>query len=270
MGNCAWVNERDLIMKTKKHKFLDWMDFSSNFDKVTFKKSIILTEFTSCQDIAFRCWDSIHIPNIEIKTEDPWILNKELLLLYTMKLNKILPLNLFRYILRAIILFNTDVAQKEYQGSLDRISPLINFKDLAPSMEPLFGRANINNAFLTYEGVEVSKRILYLIRQKYDTIECCLILPRVAQILLWFLEDYEVYAVLCTLIQDSQMNQESPYLNFVFPFTLLKHKQMVREVRNLLKYEFNLDTEDMDIKPVIRDMIYNILVGYVRPDVKCI
>jgi hypothetical protein len=45
---------------------------------------------------------------------------------------------------------------------------------------------------------------------------------------------------------------------------------MVREVRNLLKYECNLDTEDMDMKPVIRDMIYNILVGYVRPDVKLI
>jgi hypothetical protein len=257
-------------METKKHKFLDWMDFSSNFDKVTFKKSIILTEFTSCQEIAFRCWNSIHIPNIEAKPEDPWVMNEELLLLYTRKLNKILPLNLFRKILRAIVLFNSDAAHKEFQESLDRISPLINFKDLAPSMEPLFGRTNINNAFLTYEGVEVSKRVLYLIREKYNMIECCLILPRVAQILLWFLEDYEVYAVLCTLIQDSQMHQESPYFSFVFPFTLVKHKQMVREVRNLLKYECNLDTEDMDMKPVIRDMIYNILVGYVRPDVKLI
>lgn len=270
MGNCVCTYERHHLLESKKHEYLEWMDFTSNFDKVTFKKSIILTEFTSCQDIAFRSWESIHIPYNETSPEDPWVINKELLLLYTRKLNKILPLNLFRTILRAIILFNSDAAHKEFKESLARISPLINFKDLAPSMEPLFGRTNINNAFLTYEGVEACKRILYLIREKYDMIECCLILPRVAQILLWFLEDYEVYAVLCTLIQDSQMHQESPYFSFVFPFTLVKHKQMVREVRKLLKNECYLDTGEMDMKPVIRDMVYNILVGYVRPDVKFI
>ena len=149
MGNCACVNERHLILESKKHKILDWMDYTSSFDKVTFKKSIILTEFTSGQEIAFRTWSSIQIPNIEAKPEDPWAINKELLVLYTRKLNKILPLNLFRSILRAIILFNSDAAQKEFQESLAKISPLISFKDLAPSMEPLFGRANINNAFLT-------------------------------------------------------------------------------------------------------------------------
>lgn len=137
-------------------------------------------------------------------------------------------------------------------------------------MEPLFGRANINNAFLTLEGVEASKRILYLIREKYDIIECCLILPRATQILLWFLDENEVFAILCTLIDDSALYQENPYFVFVFAFSLITHKQMVREIIKLLKYECELDIDEGKMKPVIRDMLYNMLVGYVRPDVKYI
>lgn len=100
------------------------------------------------------------------------------------EIRKGVPNYLIRGVICKIISFDDDIARSEYYSTLNSLDPEPDFANLLPTAEPLFGRKDLTNVFLTMQGMISCKAVLHLLQKKLGEIEVCLILPRVIQLML--------------------------------------------------------------------------------------
>mmetsp|Transcript_32442 Transcript_32442/g.32143 ORF Transcript_32442/g.32143 Transcript_32442/m.32143 type:complete len:447 (-) Transcript_32442:19-1359(-) len=181
-------------------------------------------------------------------------------------IRKGVPNYLIRNVICKLITFDNEIAKTEYYDYTNNLDPELNFSELPPSAEPLFGRKDLMNCFLTFQGATVCKTILYVIHKKSTDIEACLILPRIVQALLWFMKEHETYQIIQVLIAESRYRENCPKFTFHFPLTVIKHKRIVknilRKVKEMLK---EIEINDKKIEEVIKDIAFNMLIGYISP-----
>lgn len=56
----------------------------------------------------------------------------------------------------------------------------LDLLDLAPTIDPMFGRKKLSNVYLTPKGAESNKRLLLVIQKMNKDIVYCRMLPRVS------------------------------------------------------------------------------------------
>ena len=152
------------------------------------------------------------------------------------------------------------MARNKYGEILEILEPLPDFLNLSPTLDPLFGRKDLQNVFLTSLGIIGCKRMLFALKSTIQDLTICLLLPRIAQLLLWFLREHEAYQVLQVLVNDSKVLQECEKFSYHFPCSLGKYKQISKSVALMINTGNN-----KRLRIVIKDIIYNVMVGYISP-----
>lgn len=264
MGNCCSSNQYSEHENLESIKVEQWFAGNDSFDGVTFNRSIELEENLSFQRILRQAWKNVDLESCTKELPKSPRFNTEAYTSLRCHIQMGVPNFLIRNVILKIIYFDDDSAHNNYSGLLDCLD-VPDFLDLPRTMEPFFGRKDLTNAFLTIQGIISCKRILYVVQNTMREVEVCLILPRFVQLLLWFLREHEVYQIASVLIQESKTRENCPKFTFHFPLTLLQHKQVARVVLQQVKLRIGKLNQDKMLKLVVKDMIYNMLVGYISP-----
>jgi hypothetical protein len=85
-------------------------------------------------------------------------------------------------------------------------------------------------------------------------------LPRVCQLLFWFLKEVEVFTVLSVLVAESKERQSCEKFLMHFPFGLAKYKEIVGIAMLMIG---NVRSKPM--KLIIKDAVFNFMVGFISP-----
>ena len=159
-----------------------------------------------------------------------------------------------------LIPFDDDLARNNYGEILETLEPLPDFTSLPPTLDPLFGRKDMQNVFLTSVGIIGCKRVLHALKCTVTDVKICVLLPRVAQLLLWFMKEHEVFQVLLVLLTESKEMQECEKFSYYFPMSLEKHREAAEVIIEMAGLEKSTLLRDL-----VKDIIYNLMVGYISP-----
>lgn len=167
---------------------------------------------------------------------------------------------MIREVILQLIPFDDDFARNNYGEILEALEPLPDFMNLPPTLDPLFGRKELQNVFLTSVGMIGCKRVLFALKSTIEDVKVCMLLPRVTQLLLWFMREHEVFQVVQVLVNESKIRQDCEKHSYFFPFSLEKQKQVAMAIAGLAGVKTNKYFILM-----VKDMVYNFVVGYISP-----
>ncbi|CAG9316964.1 unnamed protein product [Blepharisma stoltei] len=267
MGNCCTKNQyNDMQDNLISIRTEDWFVGNEYFDWAGYHRNIEFENYTFFQKALYQGWKDVDLnQNFIEETSSPQFNNSAYLQL-CLDIRKGVPNYLIRNVISKLITYDNDVAKTEYYDYTNQLDPDLNFLDLPAEDDPLFGRKDLLNCFLTYRGATACKSILYVIHKKTSDIEVCLILPRVTQILLWFMKEHETYQILQVLIAESRNKEKCQNYSFHFPLTDFQHKKVVKKIFKRVKEKMGeIQINEKCVKKVIKDIAFNMLVGYISP-----
>ncbi|OMJ75033.1 hypothetical protein SteCoe_25915 [Stentor coeruleus] len=261
MGACCQTNQPlekyDTIANMKLEQWYIGNDF---FDGFTFNRNIQLDENNSFQKFLRQGWKGKDLHTSPPPRNCIASFNTKNHADLNYSIQKGVPNYLIREVVLKLVTFDDDLARNNYGEILECLEPLPDFVNLPATLEPFFGRRDLNNVFLTSIGIVSCKRILHTIKMTMTEIKVCILLPRVTQLMLWFLKEHEVFQVIQVLLNESKGTQMCEKYSLHFPFGLEKFKEIARIICKHLEQEDN-----KKLRIVIKDVMYNFLVGYISP-----
>lgn len=135
--------------------------------------------------------------------------------------------------------------------------------------ENLFGRNKISNTLLNAIGTDSHTKILNKIKENYPHIDYNPILPRIVQLLLWYVPEKPAYEMLVILIEFHCKNEEENTIkpenaDIVFFTTNIKTlKVLVDHPLTLLKIHNKRKLAKQIIKQMIIEMFVSIIPYHV-------
>ena len=187
------------------------------------------------------------------------------------------PNFLIRQVILKLISFDNDISSNNYNQILECLDPLPDFLKASPTTEALFGRRHLENVFLTSSGTISCKRVLFALKFVMNDSKFCVILPRVTQLLLWFLKEHEVFTVLQVLLKESVERKDSFSMffgrglcqfSYIASVVLTFISARVKNPEGLMddQIDSQANHEKSMVMRLVNDMTYHFLVGYISPE----
>lgn len=104
--------------------------------------------------------------------------------------------------------------------------------------KPYFGRKSVSSNFLTVQGLKTMEKILFFLQAKFSDISYCPMLPRIVQMLLWYVPEKIALKIVLNLIEETENPSSSDSKQFIIT-SPLKAKALIRKSLSQVKGEFH-------------------------------
>ncbi|OMJ95687.1 hypothetical protein SteCoe_939 [Stentor coeruleus] len=207
MGNCKG-NSKSLTQERKNIALSsNWMKESGYLDRFIFSQKLDINNFEKLQFfLVCNCIDlELLRPHSKTPSYDRFFIEKFQEKLKRQYLHRGLPISKVSEFLQCI--FSIDPANTMIADIRD-YSELVKTGHLNEE-KPHFGRQNISSNFLNTKGITAMYNALYTLHNEFPDIVYCPVLPRIVQVLLWFIPSNKAVIIMKLLINESLSSEKN-------------------------------------------------------------
>lgn len=259
MGNCKG-NSKSLTQERKKIALsTNWMKESGYLDRFIFSQKLDISNFEKLQFFfVCNCIDlELLRPHSKTPSYDRFFIEKFQEKLKRQYIFRGLPISKVSEFLQCI--FSIDPANTMI-ADLRNYSELIKTGHISGE-KPHFGRQNISSNFLNTKGISAMYNALYTLQSEFPDIVYCPVLPRIVQILLWFIPSNKVVIIMRILINETLSSEKNAKI-FVYTSSN-KIKILIKLALEQMKGNYNKKA----YKKLAVQTINEFLIGVIQHEV---
>ena len=135
----------------------------------------------------------------------------------------------------------------------------------------LFGRNKITSNFLNTQGIQSMDKILFLLREEFPLIQYCPILPRVVQLLLWFVPEKVALRMAGALLNENSKSDTINGFERKSRVSVIKYFstsiKTTKALKNTARGMCKVIADKKAANSVLEDLIDNMCVQVIPPEV---